>query len=220
MLFSEFPLVQENCYTLPMQGKIASLILAGGNSTRMGTDKAKLILGGRCILEGILQAARQVSGSIVIMRKPGQDLPKMTVPLDQVHVAHDRLEGEGPLQGIADALVHLPEQAERIFVLTCDLPYLSVQWLQTLEVSLTDEWDAVCTLSDGIANPLLAIYRRPVLLRAPELLQAGQRRPIALWKGWRIQRLPVSSESQLVVHDMNTPDDYARACQYFQESYD
>ena len=187
----------------------------------MGTDKAKLILGGKCILEGILQAARQVSSRIVIMRTSGQDLPEMPASLlDQVRVAHDRVEGQGPLQGIADALVHFPEQTEQVFVLTCDLPYLSVQWLQTLESSLTDEWDAVCTLSEGIANPLLALYRWPVLLRAPVLLQTGQRRPIALWEGWRIRHLEVSSESPLVVRDMNTPDDYARARQYFNEAHD
>ena len=204
-----------------MQDKSTSLILAGGRSSRMGTDKAKLILGGRCILEGILQAAHQVSGSIVIMRRPGQDLPEMpSSMLNQVRVAYDRMEGRGPLQGIADSLVHLPEQAERVFVLTCDLPYLSVQWLRTLEASLTNEWDAVCTLSEGITNPLLAIYRLPVLLRAPELLQAGQRRPIALWEGWRIWHLPVTSESQLDVRDMNTPDDYAQARQIFQASHD
>ena len=204
-----------------MQELCSTLILAGGRSTRMGKDKAKLILGGRSVLESILRTALEVSENAVVMRAPGQDLPWLPEALlEKVRIGHDRVEGQGPLQGITDALHLLPENSERVYVLTCDLPYLNREWLLKLSASLTEEWDAVCTLHEDIANPLLALYRVPVLKRAPLLLESGQRRPKALWEGWSVRRLPAQSEDMFHVRDMNTPDDYDLAKKHFNKIYD
>ena len=113
----------------------------------MGKDKAKLILGGRSVLEGILRTALEVSENAVVMRAPGQDLPRLPEALlEKVRVGHDLVEGQGPLQGITDALHLLPENSERVYVLTCDLPYLNREWLLKLSASLTEEWDAVVSV--------------------------------------------------------------------------
>ena len=109
-----------------MNDRITTLILAGGRSSRMGQDKAGLLLGEKSVLEKILENALKVSGHIVVMRAPDQ--PPLSIQSDlsdRIKIGFDRVEGEGPLQGIADSLIHLPAQAERVFVLTCDLPFLS-----------------------------------------------------------------------------------------------
>ena len=92
----------------------------------MGQDKAGLLLGEKSVLEKILENVLKVSGHIVVMRAPDQ--PPLSIQSDlsdRIKIGFDRVEGEGPLQGIADSLIHLPAQAERVFVLTCDLPFLS-----------------------------------------------------------------------------------------------
>ncbi len=187
----------------------------------MGSDKAGLRLQGRSVLEGVLRVVLEVADEVVVMRAPEQSLPDLPVPLlDHVCVGHDSVSGEGPLQGIADALPLLCEGTELVYLLTCDLPYLTRDWLVTLRKSMTEKWDAVCTTYDGIANPLLALYRTPVLCNAYTLLKSGQRRPIALWEGWRVLRLQVPPESLTAVKDMNTPDEYRQAQAYFKDFHD
>jgi Molybdopterin-guanine dinucleotide biosynthesis protein A len=76
----------------------------------------------------------------------------------------DRIEGEGPLPGIADSLILLPAHAGRVFVLPCVLPFLSHRWIGALDAAFTVDWDAVCTHSGYIPHALLALYRPQVLL--------------------------------------------------------
>ncbi|SVD71167.1 uncharacterized protein METZ01_LOCUS424021, partial [marine metagenome] len=102
-----------------MDHQIATLILAGGRSSRMGQDKAELKLGGRSVLENILETVLRVSGHVVVMRAPNQQTLSISSHLvKKMKIGFDQIEGEGPLQGIADSLIHIPEKAERIFVLT------------------------------------------------------------------------------------------------------
>ena len=98
-----------------------------------------------------------------------------------------------------------------MFLLTCDLPYLTEEWLQTLRDIMTDEYDLVCTEEGNITNPLLALYRRPVLEPAAELLAKGKRRPILLWEGWRMARLSSPEETPWICKDVNTPDEFKKA---------
>ena len=57
-----------------MNDRITTLILAGGRSSRMGQDKAGLLLGEKSVLEKILENALKVSGHIVVMRAPDLSL--------------------------------------------------------------------------------------------------------------------------------------------------
>ena len=204
-----------------MDHQIATLILAGGRSSRMGQDKAELKLGGRSVLENILETVLQVSGHVVVMRAPNQQMLSISSHLvKKMKIGFDQIEGEGPLQGIADSLIHIPEEAEKIFVLTCDLPFLSTHWLHALNDSLTEEWDVVCTHAENITNALLAIYRPQVLEKAPELLLEGKRRPLELLSGWRIKKLCPEHDLPLEIKDMNTPSEYEKAQLHFKENHD
>ena len=200
-----------------MNDRITTLILAGGRSSRMGQDKAGLLLGEKSVLEHILENALKVSGHVVVMRAPDQ--PPLSIQSDlsdRIKIGFDRVEGEGPLQGIADSLIHLPAQAERVFVLTCDLPFLSNRWIEALNEAFTEDWDAVCTHSENITNALLALYRPQVLHRAQELLNEGKRRPLELLKGWRVKKLEPTHDLPLEVKDMNTPSEYENAKLQFE----
>ncbi|MGY8697942.1 MAG: molybdenum cofactor guanylyltransferase, partial [bacterium] len=133
-----------------------------------------------------------------------------------IRVGWDAEEGRGPLQGIVDALPLLSLEIDKVFLLTCDLPYLTGEWLQTLRDIMTDEYDIVCTEEDNITNPLLALYRRPVLEPAAQLLAAGKRRPLLLWEGWRMARLSAPEETPWICRDANTPEEFQKAQTYFQ----
>jgi len=200
-----------------MKKQYGAILLAGGLSTRMGQDKAALEIEGRTMLERLLLTLRPLVAETVVIRAATQTLPKIPQELKTwIKVGRDSVEGRGPLQGIVDALPLLSAEIDKVFLLTCDLPYLTGEWLQTLRDIMTDEYDLVCTEEDNITNPLLALYRRPVLEPASELLAAGKRRPLLLWDGWRMARLSAPEETPWICQDANTPEEFQKAKTYFQ----
>ena len=202
---------------MKMKKQYGAILLAGGLSSRMGQDKASLEIEGQTMLERLLLVLRPIVAETVVMRAPGQILPRVAKELqDWIRVGWDSVEKRGPLQGIVDALPLLSSEIDKVFLLTCDLPYLTGEWLQTMRDIMTDEYDLVCTEEDNITNPLLALYRRPVLEPAAKLLAEGKRRPLLLWDGWRMARLSSPEETPWICQDVNTPDEFKKAKTYFQ----
>ena len=200
-----------------MKKQYGAILLAGGLSSRMGQDKASLEIEGQTMLERLLLVLRPIVAETVVMRAPGQILPRVAKELqDWIRVGWDSVEKRGPLQGIVDALPLLSSEIDKVFLLTCDLPYLTGEWLQTMRDIMTDEYDLVCTEEANITNPLLALYRRPVLEPAAKLLAEGKRRPLLLWDGWRMARLSSPEETPWICQDVNTPDEFKKAKTYFQ----
>ena len=88
-----------------MVEKTAGVVLAGGRSSRMGSPKAALDWHGSTLLRRTVSVvARAVTGPVIVVRAPGQQLPDLP---PEVEVAADPREGLGPLQGIAVGLAAL-----------------------------------------------------------------------------------------------------------------
>ena len=199
-----------------MNEKYGAIILAGGRSSRMGKDKASLKISGKSMIERLLLELSPIVAQIVVIRAPGQTIPNIPKELkDRTHIGWDSVKDRGPLQGIVDALPLLNSEIDKVFLLTCDLPYITTNWFQTLKDVMTDEFDMVCTEENEIINPLLAIYRRPVLEPASKLISEGKRRPISLWEGWRMARLSAPNETPWICRDVNTPEEFKKAKTYF-----
>ena len=202
-----------------MKEQYGAIILAGGQSSRMGKDKASLEISGKSMVERILFKLSPLVDEVVVIRAPGQNMPSIPEELkDKIRVGWDSVKGRGPLQGIVDALPLLNSTIDKVFILTCDLPYITTEWLQTLKDVMTDEFDFVCTEENEIDNPLLAIYRRPVLEPASKLLSEGQRRPISLWEGWRMARLSAPEETPWICRGVNTPEEFKEAQNYIRNT--
>ena len=198
-----------------MNEQYGAIILAGGRSSRMGQDKASLEISGKSMVERLFLNLSPIVAEVVVMRAPGQTMPKIPEELrNRVRVGWDSVKDRGPLQGIVDALPLLNSVIDKVFLLTCDLPYVTTEWLQTLKDIMTDEFDLVCTEENEIINPLLAIYRRPVLEPASKLLAEGKSRPISLWDGWRMANLSAPEETPWICRDVNTPEEYKEAQNY------
>ena len=199
-----------------MNEKYGAIILAGGRSSRMGKDKASLKISGKSMIERLLLELSPLVAQVVVIRAPGQTIPNIPKELkDRTLLGWDSVKDRGPLQGIVDALPLLNAEIDKVFLLTCDLPYITTNWFQTLKDVMTDEFDLVCTEENKIINPLLAIYRRPVLEPASKLISEGKRRPISLWQGWRMARLSAPNETPWICRDVNTPEEFNKAKTYF-----
>ncbi len=147
------------------------IILAGGQSSRMGTDKALLKLSpdGPTLIEWVISAAQPVAeaGIIVVANQPG-NYKWLGLP-----VIPDNYPGNGPLAGLEAGLA--ASKAENNFLLACDMPFVQTDLLKALLVWAEDtggkSWDAVVPLNaEGKPEPLCALYNARVLPVAREYL--------------------------------------------------
>ena len=189
-------------------GDLTAFVLAGGKSSRMGSDKAFLELHGRTLLDRALELARGVA-----------DCVRIVGPLDKFGsygaVVEDLYAGRGPLAGIHAALVSSATELNLVFAV--DLPFVNRELL-TFLVERARASDAVVTVPRiaGGFQPLCAVYRRGFAVPAEAALQAGNNKIDALFSqvATRIIEEPELQEfafDAALFENLNTPEDLARA---------
>ncbi len=188
-----------------MQLSLDGLVLAGGESRRMGQPKALLPLtGGETLLQRALSTLRQASsGTIWISRPHGypaqypEDLP-------------DALPRRGPLSGLAAGLSH--SATPLLLVLAVDLPNVPSDLFHTLYQHWIahPEADIVYpAIPGGDRQPLAALWHQralPVLQKA--LALSSSPRIMAIIDQMRSEEVPVGEPAWLM--NLNTPDDLRR----------
>ncbi len=132
--------------------QVAGFILAGGQSSRMGRDKALLEFGGVPLL---VRTARLLEPRVAAVTVIG---PAERYAALGLRVVPDDRPGLGPLGGLATAL--RISRSEWNLVVGCDLPYLTGAWLDWLIARALDSpADAVVPESERGLEPLCAMYR-------------------------------------------------------------
>jgi molybdopterin-guanine dinucleotide biosynthesis protein A len=137
-------------------------VLAGGDSTRMGFDKAGAVIAGRTMLEHVIAATSRIGSPIVI----GRD----TAPDPTPAVRDGRIGARGPLTGLETALRLNPGRT--IVLVAVDHPFVRPE---TLEHLLAVEGEAVVPVDDGWQQVTCAVYRPAFVEAATEVLDAGCR---------------------------------------------
>lgn len=195
--------------------EIEGFILVGGASSRMGRDKARLILDGRSFVERISEALQGVAErtSTVGAKDPDSSLRLRNVP--------DVYEAWGALGGLHAALCAC--RAEWAAVVACDLPFVTRELLVRL-AARREGFEAVVPLQpDERLQPLCALYRTlPCRERARELIERGERRPRALLEAVKARKvmwdeLADLEDAGLFFMNVNTPEDYMNARSRFGE---
>lgn len=131
----------------------SSVILAGGQSTRMGRDKAWLQLGGKPLLQLAVEKVRAAGAAeVFISGKPGEDYSSLKCP-----VLLDLEPGFGPMGGIERAL--RLASSPLVLVLAVDLPQMTPEFLRKL-ASRCDRFTGAVPMLKGAMEPLAAIYPR------------------------------------------------------------
>src|SRR6266849_386371 len=178
--------------TTPMNG----FILAGGRSTRMGSDKALLDWHGRPLLSHMAALLRQATNDVQVV---GRD------PLP------DHLPGRGPLSGIATALTI--SSTESNLILPVDLPLLTKDFLTYLRLAAEQSKRPLLACKIRSHFPLCLGIRRTLLPDIQRRLSSGELSVRAMIEDSNAQ---IISESQLrergfessIFRNLNTPEDY------------
>ena len=183
-------------------------ILVGGRSSRMGRDKARLVLGEKSFVERISGAlSRITTRTSLVGASASYSLQIASVP--------DIFAEWGALGGLHAALANC--KADWCAVVACDLPFVTAELFSRL-ASLREDFDAVVPIQeDGRQQPLCALYRTDACLaRSEELIKAGERRPLALLNAVRTRRAAFNEladlpGAKLFFMNINTPEDYEQA---------
>jgi molybdopterin-guanine dinucleotide biosynthesis protein A len=189
--------------------QVAAFVLAGGGSTRMGRDKARLELGGEPMVIRAVHLAEPHVASVAVVA-PGDRYAAMEMP-----VLPDRWPGAGPLGGIATALS--TTSADWNLILGCDLPYLTSDWLAWLiPCAMNSPAQAVVPESRRGLEPLAALYHRACAAALTAAVERGVRRVTEALSEILVERVRAAEWQGLdpsgrLFDNMNTPEDYEEA---------
>jgi len=144
----------------------AAFILAGGKSTRMGTDKAFVMLNGRTLLQHALDLVSAVTANVRIVGAASKF--QQFAP-----VVEDIFSGCGPLAGIHAALQS--SASELNLILAVDVPLVPLDLLRYLLTQALSHRDAIAIVprTGQGWQPLCAVYRREFFHAAEAALRAG-----------------------------------------------
>ena len=132
---------------------ISAVLLAGGESRRMGKDKATILFHGKLLWQIQLETLRRLKPAEILVS--ARTDPSWR-PADVQFVADD-LPSRGPLSGIAASLAQM--RTAHLFALAIDMPFMSEQYLKFLCDQIEPGTGVVPTI-DSRAEPLAAIYPR------------------------------------------------------------
>jgi len=159
-----------------MDAMLTVVIQAGGRSSRMGSDKALVPLGGRALIEYALEAVAGLGDETIITTNNPGKLEKFGITL-----AQDPVPGAGALHGLQTAL--RAAHGAHVLLAACDMPFMQRPLLERL-AELAPEAAVVIPRPGGQYEPLLAVYERRRCLAAVEAaLAAGDRRMISFLPG-------------------------------------
>jgi molybdenum cofactor guanylyltransferase len=189
-------------------GEVSAFVLVGGQSTRMGTDKALIELDGRPLIARALAAARSVTPDVRILGSEQKFA-------NYGDVVEDQFPNHGPLGGIHAAL--RASSAGLNLIVAVDMPFVEERFLQFL-IDQSRRTSAVVTVPRAAGNwqPLCAVYRLPFADFAEHALQQGKNKIDPLFT---LVELCIVEEAELekqgfsreMFRNLNTPEELQQA---------
>jgi len=178
-----------------------AIIMAGGGSRRMGTDKSMLTINSRPIIEIICEQLRGNFEQILISANDANKFAFLGF-----EVIPDKVSGQGPLMGIASTLE--ASSSELNFIVACDIPHIELRYVRKI-LAEADETkaDIVIPISyNGQHEPLFAIYRKSALDAINKVLLSGGRKIADVFPLCNVRYIEFDNTDWLI--NLNTLDEY------------
>ncbi|KHE93125.1 MAG: molybdenum cofactor guanylyltransferase [Candidatus Scalindua rubra] len=182
-----------------------AVILAGGKSSRMGTNKAFLELKGKTFIELQIELLSEMFDEIFISANTPSEYEYLNLP-----VSKDIYPDKGPLGGIYTSLIN--SGSFHTFMLACDMPFVEPGLIKHLE-NLTKEYDVVIPKSEKGLEPLHAFYSKKCIDPIKRELDENNLRIISFLphvnvKIVELNSLPPSASFKNSIKNLNTRDEY------------
>jgi molybdenum cofactor guanylyltransferase len=177
-------------------------ILCGGESRRMGADKARLNLDGRTFLDIMIQKGKPYFHEIILLTG------KNHYPLENRQL-NDQFSGYGPLSGLLTALTDAENMGQSCIALVpVDLPLLSKNSLHFLSEETTGpESDALIARANESIQPLVGIFHVRLISKLKEFLNRNEPRVMGFIKTLSYSCFSVTDDE---IRNINTPEEYRK----------
>lgn len=184
---------------------VAGVILAGGESSRMGRNKALLEVNGERMIETAYRRMAELFDEVLLVTNTPESYD--FIPCRKIADIHP---GMGPLGGIHAALSSTV--AERAFVIACDMPGLNPRLIREL-CGIEGGGDVVIPETPGGLEPLHAVYSKSCLPKMEQMLFAGERRILSFFDLAQVRLVPRGRIAALdpeyaSFRNINTQEDY------------
>lgn len=178
---------------------ITGIILSGGKSSRMGTDKGFIKLNGKTFIEHSIEALKPlVSETIIISNNKAHD----TFNLKRYE---DAIEDAGPLAGVYTGLIH--SKTDYNLVLSCDIPLIHTDVLRLLMEAFDDTSEVIQIENNHKTSPLIAMYKSSCASKFYKLLVEGERRLRYAVNQCKVKHVKLNSEIGIYISNINTPEE-------------
>jgi molybdopterin-guanine dinucleotide biosynthesis protein A len=184
---------------------MTGIVLSGGESRRMGTDKAFLKINGVPMIDHVLKALRSVTDRVIIVTNS----PQSYAAYDAC-VVTDAMNKRGSLIGIYSGLLYSTDEYN--FVVACDMPFLNSGLISHM-AGLAGEYDVVLPKIGEFVEPLHAVYRRSLLPLIEEHIRQDVRQIKRLFNDVRVRyvteaEIDCFDPKRLSFKNLNTPEEY------------
>lgn len=196
---------------MPLSSQLSAVILAGGQSSRMGCDKALLTLRGQPLLRHVYEVAAACSDRVVVVT-PWPERYRPSLPGDCGYVEEAVCDRpQGPLGGFLQGLGAV--DTDWVMLLACDMPRLRPEvlqaWAEQIE-ALPDSTAALLPQRAGRWEPLCGFYRRSVQSSLSRFIDAGGR-SFQQWLALeQVCPLQLRQGQGDMMYNCNRPEDWAK----------
>lgn len=186
------------------------IILAGGKSSRMGTNKALLNINGKTVIETVCDKLDSIVNNIIIVNNSFEDYQFLGRKM-----VKDEWREMGPLAGIHAGLS--ASETERNLIVACDMPFISAQ-LGTILLEQLSNYDVVVPEISGQLHPLFAAYRKDVKIEVENALEQNKLRIRGIFQNLHVKTMDETELKSLDynidetdIFNMNHPNEYEQA---------
>jgi len=137
-----------------MYQNITGIILAGGKSSRMGTNKALLKINGITIIEHIFKVISSLTQNIIISSNSDE------YNFLRCQILHDEIENIGPAGGIYTCLKN--SKTVKNIILSCDTPFINADLIKYI-IESSEDYDSTIPICNDFVEPLAGIYSKNII---------------------------------------------------------
>ena len=187
------------------------VVQAGGQSSRMGEDKALKTFLGRPLIQRVVERLSPIADEIIVTTNRPADYTFLNLRLSA-----DLKPGRGALGGLYTAIALATHPI--VAVVACDMPFASPTLIERMNSLLVEEEvDVIIAKSNEGYEPLHAVYRRDTCLPAIEsAIEADQWKVIAWFPQVKVrvltpEEINAADPEGLAFWNVNTPEEFAKA---------
>ncbi|MBT3587148.1 MAG: molybdenum cofactor guanylyltransferase [Flavobacteriaceae bacterium] len=186
---------------------ITGIILAGGKSSRMGTDKGFVLYKNKSFVQHIIEALQPLVDEIIIVsNNPDYDVFALRHRSENDFIlikrVGDLIENAGPLAGVYTGLDY--SETENNLVISCDVPLINSETLTLLIDGIEDHTEVVQLESNGKSMPLIAMYKKQSKEVFYSLLKDGERRLRVALTHVKVKTIVLTKNQDRFTSNINT----------------